>query len=138
MDSSSRLALADVVLLVHLGIIAFNVFGLIVIPLGAWRRWHFVRIFWWRALHLAILAVVALQALLDRVCFLTIWQAELLPPGARAAPTPLIARWINGLIYWPLPLWVFATLYVAVCLYVLWLWWLVPPQHRRRSSRRLG
>jgi Protein of Unknown function (DUF2784) len=128
MDPSLRSALADLVLLVHLGVIAFNIFGLILIPLGAWRRWHFVRVLWWRALHLAILGFVALQALLDRVCFLTIWRAELLPQSGSAAPMPLIARWVNGLIYWPLPLWVFAVLYVVVCVYALLLWRLVPPR----------
>jgi Protein of Unknown function (DUF2784) len=136
-DPSSHWALADLVLLIHLGVIAFNVFGLIVIPLGAWLRWAFVRVFWWRALHLASLAVVALQALLGRVCFLTIWQAALAAPGHEGMPTPLIARWINGLIYWPLPLWVFALLYLAVCIFALLLWRLVPPQ-RRPSSRRVG
>jgi Protein of Unknown function (DUF2784) len=138
MDASSRLMLADLILAIHLGVIAFNVFGLVVIPLGAWRRWPFVRVFWWRALHLASLAVVALQALLGRVCFLTIWQAELAAPGHAGLPAPLIARWVNGLIFWPLPLWVFALLYVAVCVIALLLWRLMPPRRRRRSSRGFG
>lgn len=127
----NRSALADTVLVLHLGIILFNIFGLVAIPLGGWRGWPFVRVLWWRALHVAILALVALQALFDRVCFLTIWQAELTQAGGGAAPQPLIAGWIDRLIYWPLPLWVFAALYVAVCLYTLWLWWLVPPRLRR-------
>ncbi|MBU2721588.1 DUF2784 domain-containing protein, partial [Acidithiobacillus ferridurans] len=49
----NELWLAQVILVVHILIIAFNVFGLIAIPLGAWRGWRWVRIFWWRALHLA-------------------------------------------------------------------------------------
>jgi len=129
-----REALADAVLLLHLGIIVFNIFGLVVIPLGAWRGWRFVYVFWWRALHLAILAVVALQALLQQVCFLTIWQAELLQPESSASSSPpLIAGWINRLIYWPLPLWAFAILYVAVCVYTLLLWRLVPPRKKHAA-----
>lgn len=124
-------ALATLVLALHLAIILFNVGGLIVIPLGAWRRWRFVRIFWWRALHLALLALVALQAVLGRVCVLTDWQAAL---GGAPAETPLIAGWINRLIYWPLPLWIFALLYVAVWIYVLALWFLVPPRLRHIDS----
>ena len=126
-------SLATLVLALHLAIILFNVGGLVVIPLGAWRQWRFVRIFWWRALHLALLAVVALQAVLGRVCFLTDWQAAL---AGASAPTPLIAGWINRLIYWPLPLWVFAVLYVAVWIYVLALWLLVPPRLRQIDSGR--
>ena len=72
---------------------------------------------------------MALQAVLQRFCFLTVWQFDLLQPaGGLAAPTPLIAGLVDRLIYWPLPLWVFAVLYVAVCLYALLLWRLVPPR----------
>jgi hypothetical protein len=78
-------ALALVVLAVHVAVIAFNVFGLIAIPLGGLLDWRFVRVFWWRALHLALPAVPALQALFGRTCFLTLWQAMLEQEvGARA------------------------------------------------------
>jgi hypothetical protein len=120
--------LASTVLVIHLGVILFNVFGLVAIPLGAWRGWRFVRVFWWRALHIAVLAVVALQALLDRACFLTLWQYALRQgAGEAASPAPLIESWVNRLIFWPLPLWFFAALYVGVWIYTLLLWRLVPP-----------
>jgi hypothetical protein len=128
-------ALAGLVLLVHVAVILFNLFGLVAIPLGGWRGWGFVRVFWWRALHLGILALVALQAVLDRVCFLTTWESDLLRMAGRAASdAPLVARWVNRLIFWPLPVWVFAVIYVAICLYTLALWRLVPP--RRPWARR--
>jgi len=127
--------LAEAVLVVHVAIILFNVFGLIVIPLGGWLGWRFVQIFWWRALHAGILGLVALQAVLGQACFLTDWQFALLrEAGAAVSHTPLIAGVVNRLIYWPLPLWVFAVLYVAVALYVLALWWLVPPRLRQIDS----
>jgi len=125
---------ARLVLAAHVAIIIFNVAGLVVIPLGAWRGWGFVRIFWWRALHLAILAAVAVQALFARACFLTLWQSALEErAGESASSAPLIARWLHDLLFWPLPLWFFAVLYVAVWLYALLLWRLVPP--RRRMAR---
>ena len=112
------------VLATHLVVIAFNVFGLVAIPLGAWRGWAWVRIRWWRALHLASLTVVALQAVLGRACFLTIWQDALSGGGAA---DPLIMRLVNSVIYWPLPMWVFTTAYLAVFAYVLGLWVWVRP-----------
>jgi len=125
-------ALALVVLAVHVAVIAFNVLGLIAIPLGGLPDWRFVRVFWWRALHLALLAVPALQALFGRTCFLTLWQAMLEQEvGARASQEPLIARLVESVIFWPLPIWFFAALYVAIWIYALALWWLVPP--RRHS-----
>ena len=123
--------LGQLVLAVHLVVIAFNIAGLIVVPLGAWRGWPWVRIRWWRLLHLVSLAVVAGQAALGRACFLTDWQDELSGVGRQA---PLIERWINGLIYWPLPIWVFSAAYLAVFAYVLALWWWVRPDGRRLTA----
>jgi hypothetical protein len=113
----------------HIAIVAFNVVGLVVIPAGAWQAWRFVRNFWLRALHLAALAVVALQALLGQACFLTIWQSELLArAGEPVSYEPLLQRWIEQIVFWPLPIWVFAALYCAVALYTLALWRIVPPR----------
>ena len=123
--------LAEGVLALHLGVIAFNVFGLVAIPLGGWRGWRFVRVVWWRLLHLGALAVVAVQAVLGQACFLTIWQDAL--SGVGGNQPPLIMRWVDRIIFWPLPLWFFAVLYVLVWCYTLALLWLVPPT---RSGRR--
>lgn len=117
--------LAQAVLAAHLAVIAFNVAGLIAVPLGAWLGWGWVRIRWWRALHLAALAVVAIQAAFGRACFLTIWQDEL--SGAPTAQ-PLIVRWVDALIYWPLPIWVFTAAYLAIFAYAIGLWVWVRPR----------
>jgi hypothetical protein len=118
-------AMADLVLAVHLAIIAFNVFGLVAIPLGAWLGWSFVRVRWWRVLHILSLAVVAVQALFGRACFLTVWQNDL---ASTETETPMIMRWVNGLVHWPLPMWAFTAAYVLVFAYVLALYWGVPPR----------
>lgn len=121
--------LAAFVLSVHLAIIAFNVLGLVVIPLGASCDWKFVRLRWLRLAHLLSLAVTAGQAALGRACFLTDWQAELTGGGAN---DPLIMRVVNSVIYWPLPMWAFTAAYLAVFAYVVALWWLAPPDVRRK------
>lgn len=130
MSEPVRTAVAEGVLAVHLLIIGFNLFGLIVVPLGGWLSWRFVRLFWWRALHLASLMIVALQALAGRACILTLLQDAL--SGRREAP--LIMGWINRIIFWPLPLWVFSTFYVLILGFALALWWLVPPKRTPRSA----
>jgi hypothetical protein len=123
---------AIIVLALHLAIIAFNVAGCVLIPLGAWRGWHWVRGLGWRLAHLLSLAVVAIQAMLGRACFLTTWQGEL---SGSEHVQPMIEKWMNGLIYWPLPLWVFAAAYVAVFAYVIALWIWVRP--RRSGPKRM-
>jgi hypothetical protein len=126
------MALANFILALHFAIITFNVAGLIVIPLGAACRWRFIRIAWLRWLHLTLLFIVAAQAISGRACILTIWQNEL--TGNRTAPEPMIMHWLNGLIYWNLPIWVFAVLYSAVFLYVVALWVFIPFGRRWRSA----
>ena len=118
---------AQVVLAVHLLVIAFNVAGLVAIPVGAKLGWRWVRVRWWRALHVASWTLVAIQAALGRACFLTLWQDDL--TGAGAEP-PLVMRWVNSLIYWPLPMWVFTALYLSLFGLVVVLWQLVRPVRR--------
>jgi hypothetical protein len=137
MDPKLLAGLADAVLWLHVIVVLFNVFGLVVVPIGAWRGWKFVHVFWWRALHVALLAVVAIQAVFGRACFLTLWQSDLLQQAGRAGSNaPLIQRWVTRLIFWPLPLWVFLVLYLAIWAYALALWWLVPPSRGRLRTFR--
>jgi hypothetical protein len=126
--------LAEAILAAHIAIILFNVFGLVAIPIGGLCRWRFVRIRWWRVLHLALLAAVAVQAVAGRACILTLWQAA--SSGAATKPPPLIMSWVERLIYWRLPIWVFAVFYIVVFGYALALLWLVPP--RRDAASRLA
>jgi hypothetical protein len=124
---------ALIVLALHLAVIAFNVAGCVLIPIGKWHGWRWVREFWWRLAHVLSLAVVAGQALLGRACFLTIWQGDL---SGSAHVQPLIESWINRLIYWELPLWVFVAAYVALFVYVIVLWiWVRPRMWRPKRMR---
>lgn len=127
MSPAAAAFLGQSILALHLLVIAFNVLGLVAIPVGAALHWRWVRVRWWRLLHIASWAVVALQAVLGRACFLTIWQDRL--SGAVARP-PLIDRWVEGVIYWPLPIWVFGAIYIVLFAGVIALWWWVKPAPR--------
>ena len=127
MASIPASALGEAILAAHLAVIAFNVLGLIAIPVGAARHWRWVRVRWWRLLHLGSWAVVAVQAVLGRACFLTVWQDRLTGGGSEQ---PLIMRWINSLIFWPLPIWVFGAIYAALFAAVVALWWRIPAERR--------
>ena len=124
--------MAQWVLALHLAIIAFNIFGLVAIPIGAWRRWAFVRAPIWRLAHLASMAAVAAQAAAGKACFLTDWQAEL--SGAPEGQ-PLIMRWVNSVIFWPLPMWVFEAVYFVLFAYTVALFWWVRPRWRDLRRR---
>jgi hypothetical protein len=132
MTSEGHLLAADAVLIAHLAVINFNLFGLFAVPLGGWLGWRFVRVAWWRWLHLASIAIVAVQAAAGRACFLTIIQDNL--AGASTAQPPLIVRVVNRLVYWPVPLWAFAVIYLALLAYVIALFWLVPVRPTRSAK----
>ena len=115
---------AALILAIHVAIILFNVIGLAVLPIGARRGWQFVHAPLWRLVHLASWTIVALQAVLGRACFLTDWQSAL--EGGPNTAAPLVMRWVNGVIYWPLPIWAFGLIYLLAFSYVLALLWIVP------------
>jgi len=122
-------ALSYLVLAIHFAVITFNVAGLIAIPLGARLGWAFVRAPLWRIVHLISWAVVAAQAAAGRACFLTDWQFDL--AGGEGDPEPVVARLVNDLIYWPLPLWAFTALYAVTFALVIALFWIVPIRRSR-------
>ncbi|HEY2049307.1 MAG TPA: DUF2784 family protein [Caulobacteraceae bacterium] len=119
--------LAATILTVHLAIIAFNVFGLVAVPVGAWRGWRFVYEPVWRLAHVACLALVAVQAVAGKACFLTVWQDE---ANGTASRTPLIMGFVNHVLFWRLPIWVFAAGYLAIFAYALALLSIVPLRRR--------
>ena len=131
MSPDAQLSLAEPILAVHFSIIAFNLFGLVAIPAGAWRGWSWVRAPLWRWAHAASLAVVAAQALAGRACFLTSWQDALTGQGEGE---PLIMRLVNRLIFWPLPAGVFTAGYVVLFAYTVVLLWLAPPRPWRQPT----
>jgi Protein of Unknown function (DUF2784) len=119
--------LADLVLLLHFAIAAFIVGGLALVWLGAPLGWSWVRNPWFRYLHLAAIAFVALEGLLGYVCPLTAWE-DLLRGGAR--PDSFVGRWVYRLLYYSAPEWVFTSAYAAWAALTLLTLRLVPPARR--------
>ena len=127
MDEDVLAALARATLYMHFAVVVFNAGGLVFIVIGAWRNWRWVHAFWWRALHMASLLVVALQVLLGRDCFLTVWQTAL---ESAANVNPADMAWLDRIvfhaIFWPLPSWAFAVLYALAFALTVLLWRAVP------------
>jgi hypothetical protein len=118
---------ADALLVAHFVIAAFIVGGQVLVWLGVALGWQWVRNPWFRYLHLAAIGYVAAQALLGIACPLTVWE-DLLRGGLR--PESFVARWVQRLLYYRAPEWVFSTAYVLWTLATLLTLWLVPPRRR--------
>jgi hypothetical protein len=104
------LLFADLLLVLHFAIVLFITGGLILVWIGAWRRWAWVRNPVFRYMHLAAIAFVALEALLGYACPLTVWE-DALRGGTRSAS--FVGRIVRAVLYYDAPAWVFTVLYAA-------------------------
>ena len=70
-------ALADAVLILHLGVVLFIVGGLVLILAGGRLQWAWVRNFRFRVLHLAAIAYVVVTTWFGIDCGLTVLEQSL-------------------------------------------------------------
>ena len=119
--------LADALLVVHFLIAGFIVAGLVLVWIGALAHWSWIRNPWFRYLHLAAIVFVAAEALLGYACPLTLWE-DLLRGGAR--PGTFVGRWVQRLLYYNAPEWVFTALYAAWTAATLLTLRFVPPRRK--------
>jgi len=69
--------LADLVLVIHLAYAGFIVLGMAAILLGIVLKWQWVRNFWFRLIHLIMIAIVVEESILGVICPLTDWEDQL-------------------------------------------------------------
>src|ERR1043166_6208953 len=69
--------LADLVLLLHFAFVAFVVLGFVLIWIGYFCRWPFVRDLRFRLAHLAAMGFVLAESLAGFICPLTTWENRL-------------------------------------------------------------
>jgi uncharacterized protein YhfF len=125
--------LADAVLAVHFGVVLFVVGGLVVVVVGNRLGWKWVNDRAFRLAHLAAIAIVVAQAWLGQRCSLTTLESWLrVRAGGSGYETSFIEHWLQRIVYYDAPLWVFAVAYTIFAMMVLAAWWYFPP---RRHSR---
>lgn len=121
--------LADAVLLLHFGIVIFVVLGLPVIHLGNRVGWSWVNLLWWRLAHLAAIGVVVVQAWLGKFCPLTVLESSLREQaGQLRYEQSFVEHWLQRVLYYEAPMWVFAMAYTGFALLVALAWWRYPPR----------
>jgi polyferredoxin len=123
--------LADLVLCVHVTVVLFVVGGLVLVVAGNLLGWRFVNDWWFRLAHLAAIAVVVAQAWLGLVCPLTTLESWLRARGGEPAyEVSFIEYWLQRILYYDAPAWVFTAGYTLFGLAVLASWWRFPPRRR--------
>ena len=124
---------ADLILALHCAYVLFVVGGLALIWIGAWRGWRWVRGVRFRMLHLAAIGLVAAEAVIGMTCPLTILEDWL--RGDTSAPAGFVQRWLQVLLYWDLPSWVFTLAYLAFAAVVALTYVAFPPVRRAGGGR---
>jgi hypothetical protein len=124
MDVKTAALLADLVLFLHFGIVAFVVIGFVLILFSLRRNW-FQRARWIRSrkfrwIHFCVISFVALQAVFGRICSLTLLESNLREAADQTGyDRPFVVYWISRILYWDFPSWVFTMVYVILALTAL-------------------
>jgi len=120
---------ADVLGMFHGAIVLFVVGGQALILAGWRRKWTWTRNIWFRRVHLGLILVIMSIAALGEWCPLTVWESELRQlAGQQGYSQGMIATWLDRLLYYQAPLWVFICAYALFTLLVVWSYWKYPPQ----------
>ena len=120
---------ADLVLLLHALFVAFVVIGLVLILIGKVCDWNWVRNPWFRLIHLVAIVLVMLQAWFGLICPLTTIEMALRShAGDTVYSGSFISYWLERLLYYQLPPWVFAVCYTAFAVIVIASWYWVRPR----------
>jgi len=128
-DGALYLIAADALLVVHVAFVAFVVLALILILAGKAYSWEWVRNPWFRYAHIAAIAVVVLQSWLGVICPLTVWEMALREKAGDAVYSgAFLAHWLESILYYRAPEWVFIVGYTAFGAAVAASWYWVRPR----------
>jgi hypothetical protein len=128
-DIAGHQLLADGILVLHIAFVAFVAGGLALIIAGNLLGWRWVNGFRFRLCHLAAIGFVVAQAWLGAICPLTrleMWLREQARQGAYSGS--FIEYWLQRLLYFEAPAWVFVMVYTLFGLAVVATWRLYPPR----------
>ena len=119
---------ADMLLLTHVLFVAFVVFGLLLILAGKLFSWGWVRNRIFRLAHLIAMGVVVVQSWFGVICPLTTWEMALREKaGDVVYGGTFMSHWLETILYYNAPAWVFVVCYTIFGLLVVVSWFWVRP-----------
>ncbi len=129
MDSSTvYLLIADAILLLHASFVLFVIISLILIIVGKFRNWSWIRNFWFRVTHLAAIGIVVVLSWIDVICPLTSLEMALRSrAGDKVYSSSFIAHWVEDLLFYQAPPWAFIICYTIFGALVVSCWFWVRP-----------
>ncbi len=126
---------ADAIIFIHVVLVAFMILGLLLIYAGMLRNWSWVRNIWFRVAHLLCVGIVVLQSWLGIICPFTVWEMAFREKAGDAVYSgSFIAHWLESLLYYRAPDWVFVIVYTVFGALVLASWFVVHPRQFSAAS----
>lgn len=128
--------LADAVLTAHVMLVAFVLGGLLAVLAGNRLGWGWVNHIVFRLAHLATIAVVVMESWFGITCPLTTLEAWLRERAMQTTyTTSFIEHWLQKILFYQAPTWVFTVAYTAFGALVVasWIWY--PPRGLRARTR---
>jgi hypothetical protein len=109
--------------------------GLLLILVGWWRQWNWIRRPWFRFTHLAAILVVVLELIFGTNCPLTVWEVNLRAlAGQPVSEATFIGRLLHYLLFVAVPGWMAEVIYI-ICALVIALTFVLAPPRRRRNNQ---
>ncbi len=130
----TNIPLANLILILHFLYVSFIVIGLVIIYLGYFMRWKFIRNPVFRWMHLSAMAIVIVELLLGIFCPLTEWEAELRGTQTISSySSGFIPYWVHHLLFYNWSPRVFEAVYILLFLFMIAAMFIVPLHYKQRK-----
>ena len=131
--------LADLMVAVHVGYVAYVVVGQILVCVGWALGWSWVRNIWFRATHFLAIGIVAFEEAFDIRCPLTVWEESFrVYAGQPVTGETFLGRLMHSILFHDFQPWVFTAIYFSCAAIVLLTLVLCPPRRPFRATGRIA
>jgi len=121
--------LADAVLVIHFGFATFIVLGFVLIWIGFFLKWPFVRNFYFRLAHLIAMGVVMVETLIGLLCPMTSLEVRLrLLAGGGGYKGSFMQHWLHRVLYIEISEEAFRVIYAIFFLFIALTFLVVKPR----------
>ena len=123
-----NILLYEIVLLFHFCIFLFITLSFLLIPIGYYQKWEWVKNRYYRLIHLILMGIIFIETILGFICPLTTLENFL---RNDIEINNKITQIIHQIMYWDLPTYQFITLYLLSLLYLIFLWFFFKPDFKK-------
>lgn len=127
---------ADAILVVHFAFVAFVVLGFVLIWIGFFLKFKFIRNIKFRVCHISAMGIVLVESLIGMICPLTEWENMLRVKGGEGKiyEASFIKEWIHKIMFYEFSEQTFMVIYILFFALVFFTFWFIPPKLKTKSE----